>query len=64
MVHHEAHRLVDAAHQCGDVSAMKLVCLHHLAGVALRPEDAVLKDSHAVWVLQKLLFGQTQKSLT
>lgn len=33
---------------------MELVCTHHFAGVALRPINAVLKDSHTMWVLENL----------
>lgn len=55
MVHYDAHGLVDVVHQSGDVATMKLVRPHHLAGVALRPVDAVLKNGHTMRVLENLV---------
>ncbi len=54
MVHDDAHGLVHTVHNCGDVASMEFVCTHDLAGVALRPVDAVLKDGHTMWVLENL----------
>lgn len=54
MVQNKAHGLIDAAHQYGDVAAVELVGAHHFAAVALRPEYDVLKDGHAVRVLENL----------
>lgn len=54
MVHNDAHGLVHAAHQSGDVATVELVCPHHFAGVALRPVDVVLEDCHTMWVLENL----------
>lgn len=55
MVHNDAHGLVDIVHQSSYVATMELVRLHHLAGVALRPVDAVLENGHTVWVLENLV---------
>jgi len=57
IVHNNAQRLVDTAHQSGDVPAMELVRPHHFTGVALRPVDVVLEDGHSVWVLENLVWG-------
>lgn len=59
MVNYDTHWLVDIVEKNRDVSTMELVRTHHLAGVALRPVDAVLKYSHTVWVLKILMRAGT-----
>lgn len=33
---------------------MELIRPHHLAGIAFRPVDAILKNGHTMWVLKNL----------
>lgn len=54
VVHDNAHRLVDASHEGGDVPTVELVGPHDPAGVALAPVDVVLKHCHTMWMLEGL----------
>lgn len=58
MVHDDALGLLHTIYQRIDVGSVELVCTHDLAGLALCPVDAVLKDGHTMWVLENLELGE------